>query len=50
VARVDAARLQDPHVAFFVQRNPRHAEGDELACLTRVHPDNFTAAGQRMAR
>lgn len=43
-------RLHDPHVAFFLRQNSGHAEGDELACLTRIHPDNFTAAGRRMAQ
>jgi hypothetical protein len=41
---------QDPHVRFFVERNPNHAGGDELACLVRVAPDNVTPAGQRMIR
>lgn len=50
VAMVDEDRLRDPHVAFFIAHNPGHLQGDELVCLTRVHPDNFTAAGNRMAR
>jgi hypothetical protein len=50
LAEIDARRLKDPHVAFFNQRNPNHARGDELVCLTRLEPGNFTAAGRRMAR
>ncbi len=50
VAEVTGERLQDPHIAFYVAHNPGHAQGDELVCLARVHPDNFTAAGRRMAR
>ena len=50
VAEVTAERLQDPHIAFYVARNPGHAHGDELVCLTQIHPDNFTTAGRRMAR
>ena len=50
VAEITERRLQDPHVAFFVARNPGHAQGDELVCLTRIHPNNFTAAGRRMIR
>jgi hypothetical protein len=50
VADVDAGRLRNPHVRFFLERNPGHDQGDELVCLTRIHPDNFTAAGQRVAR
>jgi hypothetical protein len=42
--------LRDPHVAFFAEHNPGHANGDELVCLTQIHPDNFTAAGHRMMR
>jgi hypothetical protein len=43
-------RTMDPHVAFFLARNPGHVRGDELACLTRIHDDNLTPAGRRMAR
>lgn len=50
VAAVTDDRLRDPDVAFFIERNPGHAQGDELVCLTRVHPENFTPAGRRMAR
>ncbi len=43
-----ARRLGDPHVAFFARANPGWTRGDELACLTRIHPDNLTDAGRRM--
>jgi len=43
-------RTMDPHIAFFLDRNPGHVRGDELACLTRIHDDNLTPAGRRMAR
>ena len=43
-------RTMDPHVAFFLARNPGHVRGDELACLARIHDDNLTPAGLRMAR
>ena len=41
-------RMNNPHVRFFVEANPGHANGDELACLVRIHPDNLTSAGRRM--
>lgn len=41
-------RMHDPHVRFFVEANPGHADGDELACLVRVGVDNLTPAGLRM--
>ncbi len=50
VAEVTGERLQDPHIAFYISKNPGHMNGDELVCITRVHPDNFTSAGRRMAR
>lgn len=48
VAAIEARRLRDPHVAFFVAANPGHAQGDELACLTEISPANLTRAGRRM--
>jgi hypothetical protein len=44
------ARTVDPHIAYFLQRNPGHERGDELACLTPIHDGNLTAAGRRMLR
>jgi hypothetical protein len=41
-------RLADPHVRFFAERNPGHARGDELVCVTELARDNLTAAGERM--
>lgn len=47
VAPVDGALLANPHVRFFVERNPGHAEGDELACLAQIRMRDLarTAAG-----
>lgn len=41
---------EDPHARFFLERNPGHARGDELACWTDLSDDNLTAAGLRMVR
>ncbi len=43
-----ASRSNDAHVAFFLARNPGHAEGDELACIAEISEANLTAAGRRM--
>ncbi len=48
VAGITEHRLRDPLVAFFTAINPRHGEGDELACLTRISRTNLTRAGERM--
>jgi len=50
LALVPDQRVADPHVAFFLSRNPGHAEGDELVCLTDLGEANLTAAGRRMVR
>ena len=50
LCRVSPRRRTDPHVAFFFERNPGHARGDELVCLTELSRENLTAAGERMWR
>lgn len=45
---VPPGRAADEHVAFFLARNPGHADGDELACLTEISAANLTRAGRRM--
>ncbi|HEX3685347.1 MAG TPA: hypothetical protein VHU83_22630 [Bryobacteraceae bacterium] len=48
VADISEQRLRDPLVAFFAAKNPGHARGDELACLTAISRSNLTRAGERM--
>lgn len=48
LATVPEGRDVDPHVRFFLARNPGHDVGDELVCLTELSDDNLTAAGARM--
>ena len=40
-------RQDDPHVAFFLQRNPDYTAGVELACLAEVSPGNTHGVGHR---
>ena len=47
---VPEGRLADPHVAFFLERNPGWIRGDELVCLTEIAEGNLTPAGRRMWR
>jgi hypothetical protein len=47
---VPERRMLDPHIAFFLQRNPGYVRGDELVCITRICEDNLTPAGRRMAK
>lgn len=48
LGRVPAGREADRHVKFFLERNPGHAAGDELVCLTELSDGNLTLAGRRM--
>jgi hypothetical protein len=50
VAPLTAERQRDPHIAFFAEANPGHAEGDELVCLTELSHANLTPSGRRMLR
>jgi hypothetical protein len=38
----------DPHIRFFVERNPGFAQGDELCCLAPLTRENFTRAAYRV--
>jgi hypothetical protein len=48
VADVTPERLRDPHVRFFVERNPGHALGDELCCIAPLSRENFTDTARRV--
>lgn len=50
LGEVPEGRAADPHVAFFLEKNPGWREGDELVCLTEIAEENLTAAGRRMWR
>jgi hypothetical protein len=41
LAEVPERRLRDPHVQFFLKRNPGYATGHELACLAEISPLNM---------
>jgi hypothetical protein len=38
----------DPHVRFFVERNPGFVCGDELCCIAPLTRENFTRAANRV--
>lgn len=48
VAEITSRRLQDPHIRFFVEKNPDHAHGDELCCIAPLTRENFTTAAYRV--
>jgi hypothetical protein len=47
LAEVPEARQDDPHVRYFLERNPTYAEGDELVCLAEVSLANTHGIGHR---
>jgi len=48
IADVDQSRMKNPHINYFVQKNPHWARGDELACIIPLTKDNFNSMGRRM--
>jgi hypothetical protein len=49
VAPLDPRLLANSHVRFFLERNPGHAQGDELACLAEVRVADLMRAATRIA-
>lgn len=41
-------KKNDPHIAFFLKKNPGHIIGDELACIARLARENMTALVSRI--
>ena len=50
LAVIPDGKSNDPHVRFFLERNPGHTDGDELVCFADLADANLTAAGVRMVR
>lgn len=47
LATIPEGRCDDPHVRYFLERNPDFALGVELACLTEVSLENTHGPGRR---
>jgi hypothetical protein len=48
LAGVPARRANDPHVKFFLQRNPEYVRGVELACITEISHENIRPFARHM--
>lgn len=48
LAQVPAPHLRLENVAYFLQKNPHYASGDELVCLCELHPDNLRPMALRL--
>jgi len=47
-AGVSLSRLDDPHVQFFLKRNPTYLQGSELVCLAPISLENTKSIGRRL--
>ncbi len=47
-AQVPESKISDPHVAFFLKKNPNYQLGDELVCLAEVKEENYSKVFKRM--
>lgn len=43
-------RLRNPHISFFLRKNPGYVDGDELACLTQLTTENIKPFVKRLLR
>jgi hypothetical protein len=50
LADVPPSRRRDPHVSYFLARNPGYVLGHELACLAPIRRDNLNAYAWRVIR
>ncbi len=48
--KIPAGRTNDPHISFFLEKNPGYIHGDELACIASISLDNLNRAGHRMIK
>ncbi len=46
--KIPAGRDADPHIRFFLRKNPGHSRGDELACITALRRENLNRAAWRV--
>ncbi|MFA6216701.1 MAG: hypothetical protein WDL87_03510 [Candidatus Omnitrophota bacterium] len=48
VADVTPTRMHNPHIDFFVKKNPGYSFGDELACLALINEENLKPVANRV--
>jgi hypothetical protein len=47
---VPESRRSDPHVRFFLEKNPGYHLGDELACIADISEGNFNTYARRVIK
>jgi hypothetical protein len=48
LAEIEPRRLRNPHVRFFLTKNPGFAAGHEMACLAEISAENMRSYGSRI--
>ena len=48
IGDVPSARMDDPHVQFFLKRNPTYLRGTELVCMAPIFLNNTKSIGRRL--
>lgn len=48
LSQIPDEKLKNPHIKFFLQKNPNYNKGDELVCLAEVSQFHLTPAGLRI--
>ena len=48
LAEIEPRRLRNPHVRFFLSKNPGFAIGHEMACLAEISAENMRSYASRM--
>ena len=47
LAEISEHRLRNPHIRYFLERNPGYVKGDELACLAEISAVNMKSYAAR---
>ena len=47
VADIDERRIRNPHIRFFLERNPGYNRGTQLACLAEISVENLRKSASR---
>ena len=50
LAQVEENKIRNPHVAYFLKRNPEYYKGHELACIVDISNENLSFIGQRLIK
>ncbi len=47
-SKIPNEKLKDKNIEFFIKKNPKYYEGNELVCITELSLDNLNKKGKRI--